>query len=64
MRPVAECWAQDPAVLQEEIELRRKMIPDMLGWLYPSILEGEIQQLLEILTRREQEIAAETERPL
>jgi len=34
--------------IDEEIKARKKMINQMVGWLYPSILSGEIETLLEL----------------
>jgi putative IMPACT (imprinted ancient) family translation regulator len=33
--------------VREQIELRRKQISDMVGWLYPSIINGEIEKLIK-----------------
>ena len=34
--------------IDEEIKARRNMINQLIGWLYPSILSGEIETLLEL----------------
>ena len=33
--------------LQEQIDVRLKIIPQMVGWLYPSIMEDQIVELKE-----------------
>lgn len=60
MREVSECWVQDPVILREEIQIRRNLQQDMVGSLWPKILEGQIEELQEILTRREVELATES----
>lgn len=42
------------AQVDEEIRLRRKMIDELVGWLYKSILSDDI----DILRRRKQELDA------
>ena len=34
--------------IDEEIKARREMINQLVGWLYPSILNGEIETLFEL----------------
>ena len=47
MRPIKEALELiDPEAILEEVAVRRSLIRDMVGWLYPSILRGEIEKLL------------------
>lgn len=39
----------DTVKLQEQINERRKMIAQMVGSLYPSILQGQIEKIRERL---------------
>ena len=34
--------------IDREVRERREMIGQMFGWLYPSILSGEIEELLRL----------------
>ena len=47
MKTLEEAKKLDPEQILVEIQERRTLIRDMVGWLYPSILSGEIQQLHE-----------------
>lgn len=38
--------------INQQIELRKNLIQQMVGWLYPSILQGEIYSLKELLDIR------------
>lgn len=38
--------------LRQEIVERRKMQSDMLGWLYPSILESEIDKIYDMIDEK------------
>jgi len=38
--------------LKKEIAERRSLIQQMVGSLYPRIVEGEIEQIQELLSRR------------
>lgn len=42
----------DENLIREQIEVRRKLLPQMVGWLYPSILSDEIAKLQERLKEK------------
>lgn len=41
--------ARDPEAISEQIEVRKRLKSDCVGWLYPGILQGEIDQLRDLL---------------
>ena len=51
MRLIRDCQRLDAAGLLSEVEERRKLIREMCGTLYPRILTGEIDQLIEMVMR-------------
>lgn len=50
---VPKCKDLSVTALKEQIELRRKLINQMVGSLYPRILEDEIEKLQEYIERLE-----------
>lgn len=56
MTPVAECWLMDPKDVMKEIEERWKVIPMLVGRLYPAILSGEVQLLWTIYNQRVEDL--------
>jgi hypothetical protein len=46
-------WSKlDRSQVQNEIEIRRKLILEMVGTLYPAILQTEIEDLTQLLTHK------------
>jgi len=55
-----EEWPQlTPEEIDTEVEARFEMIGQMVGWLYPSILEGEIYDLRELKKEKQEAVLAE-----
>jgi hypothetical protein len=55
-----EEWPQlTPEEIDIEVEARFEMIGQMVGWLYPSILEGEIYDLRELKKEKQEAVLAE-----
>ena len=44
--------------IDREVRERREMIGQMFGWLYPSILSGEIEELLRLRAAAQARAAA------
>ena len=54
-----EEWPQlTPEEIDTEIQSRFNMIDQMVGWLYPSILEGEIYDLRELKKEKQEAVLA------
>lgn len=52
MKPLEEAKKLEPDQILVEMQERRKLINEMVGQLYPSILAGEIEQLHEEYRRK------------
>ncbi len=52
MKSLEEALKLDPTAILEEIKVRRELIKQMVGQLYPSILTSEIEKLYEEYDRR------------
>jgi hypothetical protein len=48
MVPPSEFSGLTAEEIDREVRERREMIGQMFGWLYPSILSGEIEELLRL----------------
>ena len=48
MVPPSEFGGLTAEEIDREVRERREMISQMFGWLYPSILSGEIEELLRL----------------
>lgn len=55
MRSIIEIRANDltPAQLRDEIKERDALLAEWGGWLYPSILKDEIDEIHNIIQRKE-----------
>ena len=54
-----EEWPQlTPEEIDTEIQSRFNMVDQMVGWLYPSILEGEIYDLRELKKEKQEAVLA------
>lgn len=45
--------------IDTEIQARLNMIPQLVGWLYPSVLEGEICDLRDLKMEKQEAVLAE-----
>jgi hypothetical protein len=51
MKPIHEIRAMKLSgqitdeLLQQEIDERRRILPTLIGWLYPPVIQGEIIEL-------------------
>jgi hypothetical protein len=52
MKTIEEALKLDSHGMLEEIQERRNMMKNMVGWLYPRILESEISKLYDEIERR------------
>ena len=57
-----EEWPQlTPEEIDTEIQSRFNMVDQMVGWLYPSILEGEIYDLRELKKEKQEAVLAKAD---
>jgi hypothetical protein len=52
VKTIEEALKLDTHGMLEEIQERRTVIKDMIGWLYQGILEAEISKLYDEIERR------------
>lgn len=45
--------------IDTEINERLNMIPQLVGWLYPSVLEGEVCDLRDLKMEKQETVLAE-----
>lgn len=51
MTPIANCEALTASQLVSEIRLRNELLKNMVGSLYPRIVEAEIDELYKLLRK-------------